>query len=245
MQSFFYFSIPFLLFEPVQCKLFTLLFRKLTDITYPPHIFAMVEKLFISYNNVHKLCQEAAVEIKKFSPDLMIAIGGGGFIPARILRTFLKEPGAKNIPIQAIGLSLYEDMGTNNQVETAGLEVVRTQWLDFGTLAQNCGSLIGKTVLIVDEVDDTRTTLHYALSELEKDVQKQAVALGRKNETTRFLIFVLHNKNKEKKAELPAEMIAEGRYVAARTVDDIWIAYPWEAVDIEQHTANAIAQGNN
>ncbi|KAF5094508.1 hypothetical protein D0Z03_002068 [Geotrichum reessii] len=205
----------------------------------------MVEKLYISYNNVHKLCQEAAVKIKEFSPDLMIAIGGGGFIPARILRTFLKEPGAKNIPIQAIGLSLYEDMGTDNQVETAGLEVVRTQWLDFGTLAKNSGNLIGKTILIVDEVDDTRTTLHYALSELEKDVREQAIALGRENEVTRFMIFVLHNKNKEKNAQLPQEMMNENRYIAARTVEDIWIAYPWEAIDIEEHTTNAIAQGNN
>lgn len=194
---------------------------------------------------MHKLCQEAAVKIKKFSPDLMIAIGGGGFIPARILRTFLKEPGAKNIPIQAIGLSLYEDMGTDSQVETAGLEVVRTQWLDFGTLSKNSGNLIGKTVLIVDEVDDTRTTLHYALSELEKDVREQAIALGRENEVTRFMIFVLHNKNKEKNAQLPQEMMDENRYIAARTVEDIWIAYPWEAIDIEEHTTNAIAQGNN
>lgn len=48
------------------------------------------------------------------APDLFIAIGGGGFIPARILRTFCKniENGAKrNIPIQAVGLYLYESMG--------------------------------------------------------------------------------------------------------------------------------------
>ena len=172
--------------------------------------------------------------------------GGGGFITARILRTFLKEPGAKNIPIQAIGLSLYEDLGTTStQVETAGKEVVRTQWLDFGTLAKHSGDLIGKTILSVDEVDDTRTTLHYALSELEKDVSEQAVRLGRENETTTFLIFVLHNKNKEKRAELPKKMMDEGRYIAARTVDDVWIAYPWEACDIEEQTTQAIAQGNN
>lgn len=39
------------------------------------------------------------------------AIGGGGFIPARIARSFLKTgtgQGKRNIPIQAIGLSLYE-----------------------------------------------------------------------------------------------------------------------------------------
>ena len=48
------------------------------------------------------------------APTLFIAIGGGGFIPARILRTFLKvdTDGVKrNIPIQAVGLTLYESMG--------------------------------------------------------------------------------------------------------------------------------------
>jgi len=36
---------------------------------------------------VHKLCQEAADQIlNEFKPTLMIAIGGGGYVPARILR---------------------------------------------------------------------------------------------------------------------------------------------------------------
>jgi hypothetical protein len=36
---------------------------------------------------VHKLCQEAADQIlNEFKPNLMIAIGGGGYVPARILR---------------------------------------------------------------------------------------------------------------------------------------------------------------
>jgi len=36
---------------------------------------------------VHKLCQEAADQIlNDFKPNLMIAIGGGGYVPARILR---------------------------------------------------------------------------------------------------------------------------------------------------------------
>lgn len=48
------------------------------------------------------------------APDLFIAIGGGGFIPARILRSFCKttQDGKKrNIPIQAVGLTLYESLG--------------------------------------------------------------------------------------------------------------------------------------
>lgn len=30
-------------------------------------------------------------------------------------------------------------------------------------------------------------------------------------------------------------MIESGRYVAARTVGDEWICYPWEATDIDEH----------
>lgn len=53
-------------------------------------------------------------------------------------------------------------------------------------------SLIGKNILIVDEVDDTRTTLEYAVRELEKDVEQAQKQLGREGEKTNFFVFVLH-----------------------------------------------------
>jgi len=108
-----------------------------------------------------------------------------------------------------------------------GTKVTRTQWLDLTSL--HMGNLIGKNILIVDEVDDTRTTLEYAVRELEKDVAEQAAREGRQGEKTTFSIFVLHNKDKEKKGKLPTEMIDSGRYLAAKTVGDVWINYPWEA----------------
>ena len=37
------------------------------------------------------------------------------------------------------------------------------------------------------------------------------------------------NKDKPKKGHLPQDMIDEGRYLAAHTVSDVWICYPWEA----------------
>lgn len=71
----------------------------------------MVEKVYVTYNEVssglgtalvtpdgqeraranrqqvHKLCQASADQIlSEFKPKLMIAIGGGGYVPARILR---------------------------------------------------------------------------------------------------------------------------------------------------------------
>lgn len=62
---------------------------------------------------------------------------------------------AQNIPIQAIGLSLYEELGSHTTAEQIGKEVVRTQWLDFSALSAT--RLLGKKILIVDEVDDSRT----------------------------------------------------------------------------------------
>ncbi len=46
--------------------------------------------------------------------------------------------------------------------------------------------------MIVDEVDDTRTTLEYAVKELEKDVETTRKKMGREGEKSKFSIFVLH-----------------------------------------------------
>ncbi len=108
-------------------------------------------------------------------------------------RSFLRREGSPNIPIQAIGLSLYENLGTDGPVEQAGTTVTRTQWLDLSSLQMS--NLIGKNILIVDEVDDTRTTLEYAVRELQKDVEAATKDLGRAGETTNFSIFVLHVRN--------------------------------------------------
>lgn len=200
-------------------------------------------KMYITYNNIHQLCQETSEKIKQFKPDLIIAIGGGGFIPARMLRTFLKEPGQPNIRIMAIILSLYEDINTvGSQEEKVGTQVVRTQWIDY---AQSKIDLVNKNVLIVDEVDDTRTTLHYAVSELQKDAYEQATAQGQDPNNTKFGIFVLHDKIKPKKEDLPDSIMKAGNYFAARTVPDYWIAYPWESSDIVYHTKRAMEQDND
>lgn len=202
----------------------------------------MVQKLYVTYNDVHKLCQESAPKIlSDFQPQLMIAIGGGGYVPARILRSFIKAPGSPNIPIQAIGLSLYEQLSADSVEEAPGTKVTRTQWLDLSSLGE-MSNLLGKRILIVDEVDDTRTTLEYAVKELEKDVEAASIKAGYEGPKTEFQIFVLHNKNKTKKGTLPHEMLETGKYMAARTVEDVWICYPWEAADIEEHDRLASLQ---
>lgn len=175
-------------------------------------------------------------------------------------RSFLKRPGEPNIPIQAIGLSLYEDLGRGDPEEVPGTKVTRTQWLDLSSLEM--ANLIGKNILIVDEVDDTRTTLEYAVRELQKDVEQAQKQLGREGEKTNFFVFVLHvcswpkqpctaesvlisrqNKNKSKKGVLPTDMMDGGRYHAAVTTDDVWICYPWEA-KYETKTEHLVFKAN-
>ncbi|KAI0091694.1 hypothetical protein BDY19DRAFT_931809 [Irpex rosettiformis] len=191
----------------------------------------------VTYNGVHNLIRDSAKKIAEFKPDLFIAIGGGGFFPARVLRTFLKNPNTgKNIPIVAIGLSLYESLpGTT--AEQIGAEVIRTQWLG----PEGAQILLGRRALIIDEIDDSRKTLQYAVSELNKDVEKELAALPeaeRENKRTKFGIFVVHNKRKEKLGKLPDDL----PYFAGEEIDDLWLDYPWEASDIEEHDRLAAAQ---
>ncbi|EJD07392.1 PRTase-like protein [Fomitiporia mediterranea MF3/22] len=191
------------------------------------------EHLHVTYNGVHNIIKGASKKIAEWKPTLLVAIDNraySGFFPARVLRTFLKDPETKkNIPIFAIGLSLYESLpGTT--AEQVGNEVIRTQWLG----SEGAQVLLGRRVLIVDEIDDTRKTLHYAIKELKADAEKELLALPEdQRDAARpdFAVFVVHNKLKEKAAELPADL----PYFPGDEVPDVWLDYPWESVDIEEH----------
>nr|CAG8470184.1 15318_t:CDS:2 [Entrophospora candida] len=185
-------------------------------------------KIYISYNQVHQLIKDAVERFHisdVFKPDLMIAIGGGGFIPARILRTFLKQQNNKNMPIQAIGLSLYEDIDIDP------------------SLINNQSS---------SSTSPDATTLAYAIQELLKDIEEEKLGYiqtinNKDNDSkipeTKLAVFVLHNKIKEKKIELPdPTILSENRYFAAKETPDRWLVYPWEVVDIEEHTRKSLEQ---
>ncbi|EDR14107.1 uncharacterized protein LACBIDRAFT_244339 [Laccaria bicolor S238N-H82] len=199
-----------------------------------------VKHWHVTYNDIHNLIRQATPKIAaEFNPDLLIAIGEG-FFPARVMRTFLREEtGNKTLQIQAIGLSLYEPL-EGTKAEQLGQEVIRTQWLYL---------LLGKRNLIVDEVDDTRKTLHYAVSELWKDVEKELLSFpepdrDRLRAATKFGIFVVHNKTKTKLAELVGDTPSLSRYFVGAEVGDVWLNYPWEAIDIENHDRLALLDTN-
>lgn len=80
-------------------------------------------------------------------------------------------------------------------------------------------NLIGKNILIVDEVDDTRTTLEYAVKELEKDVETARERLGREGEKTRFFIFVLHVRLLQRDVTMEADIDCKCRIRTSRRRD--------------------------
>ena len=64
-----------------------------------------VEKFYVKYDDVHHVVESLykQIENSNYLPDYIIAIGTGGFIPARILRSYL------NIPIICITVGFYSD----------------------------------------------------------------------------------------------------------------------------------------
>lgn len=163
-------------------------------------------KYYVSYNTVHKLVKGLAEKITAsgFDPDVIVAIGSGGFIPARIIKTFI------NRPIYAVGISYY---GLDHKHRTHPTKI---QWID-----EVADQLRGKKVLLIDEVDDTRATLAYCVGELLSYSPEE------------IAVLVLHNKLKKKDVDFPPEI---KRYYPALEISDLWIKYPWDAEDIEEHT---------
>jgi hypothetical protein len=133
-------------------------------------------KYFLSYADIHETVRSLAGSIAAsgFDPDLIVAIGTGGFIPARILKTFMKKP------ILTVGISYY---GPDNKPASTPHTI---QWID-----EVEKKLAGRKVLLVDEVDDSRVTLEYCLRELLRHGPAE------------IAVAVLHNKRKEKRGGLP------------------------------------------
>lgn len=161
-------------------------------------------KLFVTYNQIHKDLYEIIPDVKsKADPEVIIAIGGGGYIPARIVRTLL------GVPTFGIGIQLYDP---DDKIRPSGPQKI--QWLDKNSLQL----LKGKRVLLVDDVDDARTTLRFCVEELKK--------VGIDD----ISVLVLHNKQKEKK---PLEI---SHYFACWIIPkDCWVVYPWESTEIDEH----------
>jgi len=169
----------------------------------------MSTKRYFSYRQIHRTIKSLTERIigDGYDPDVIVAIGTGGFVPARILKTFIDRP------ILTVGIRLYDE----NNIPAE--QPRKVQWID-----EVEKKLSGRKILLVDEVDDTRTTLEYCLRELLTNRPAEAA------------VAVLHKKRKTKRGVIPPEIT---RYYAGEELEDIWIVYPWDAEDIDDHCSKA------
>jgi len=177
---------------------------KARDMPYNPSM----EKRHFSYQEIHKTAKSMALRVQEcgFEPDVIVAIGTGGFIPSILIRTFLRKP------ILAVGIAYYDanDKPAGNPR--------KVQWIEEAER-----KLSGKKILLVDEVDDSRTTLEYCIRELMN------------HHPAEIAVAVIHNKNKLKRGTIPSEV---AHYIVGEELPDVWIVYPWDALDIDEHDRN-------
>jgi len=156
----------------------------------------------ITYSEIDHLSRDLARKVKEqFNPEVILAVGGGGFIPARIMRTEL------NVPMYAINLASYAEDETSAQTQQ---EIRVSQWIDPDLLKN-------KRVIIVDEVDDTRKTINYIVNRLNSEI-KQPKNLG---------VAVIHNKTKEKDKSIDLNELGV-YYNQAKIIRNEWVHYPWD-----------------
>ena len=150
-----------------------------------------MDKIYYSYDDISKLIKTKIKKIIDFNPDYIIAIGGGGLIPARIIRNYIDRH------IYVVTLSSYD-----NEEQKTNIDVI--QWIDL--------DLKDKKVLIIDEIDDTRKTLHFCIQRLK--LVNNANNIG---------VFVLQNKIKNKVGD-----ISDITYMSCEDIKDKWVVYPWD-----------------
>ena len=137
-----------------------------------------MNRLNYTYNEIHNLIKQGSTQLDdlNFRPDYILAIAGGGLIPARMLRNFL------DVPIISLTINFYNEKNIIQEKPNV-IQMVDDKILD------------GKNILIVDEVDDTRKTLGYLMNFFQEK-SYNIKNLG---------IFVINNKRKTKEFELPKD----------------------------------------
>ncbi len=166
-------------------------------------------KVYYTHNQIHEQVSQLAKQVQSFQADVIVAIGGGGLIPGRILRTYLEVPvlvvTIESYTREAKPRSVADGGGTPSYTREAKGELFKRQWINDDQIA-------GKRVLVVDELNDTGSTLVYCVKELQKACPA-AVAVA-----------VVHDKDKAKDAVLDESI----EYFVGKVVPDRWIVYPWE-----------------
>lgn len=146
------------------------------------------KEIYYSWEDIMKDTEVLAGKIKKnFKPDGVVVIALGGWIPARIMKNFIPSE------YYSFGCKSYDD--GNNQVKTFKI---------YQTIPSR--NIVGKNILIFDEVCDSGRTLRVVNDIIQK------------MKPIKICTAVLHQKAQ---AKFQPDFFA-------RKIKDIWIHYPWD-----------------
>ncbi len=169
----------------------------------------------VSYEHVHQLIDSNIHEFLNPDnrPDCIIAVSGGGDIPARIVRTALAT-----VPIYHVGVRSYSDTKIGQQQQ----EIEVYQWIEPDTLAE--WTWDRKRILIVDDIIDSNKTMNYVAERIANEIHKES----------HVDVFTLYDKFVMNINFNPPQPPAFWRNYVSNIVvgesvtKDTWVMFPWE-----------------
>ena len=104
----------------------------------------------IGWSEIQRLCLKLAKLIKtsNYNPDVVVAIGRGGYVPARLLCDYLDI-----MALTSIKIELYHSGSKKSEQAVIKYPL--------------CTSIKGQKILLVDDVNDSGETLEIALNHLK------------------------------------------------------------------------------
>ena len=116
-----------------------------------------LNKCVYTYNNIHNQLFKLVKKLKKYKPDILIAISSGGLIPGKILKSFL------NLPLYIVSVKSYDE----NHNQLGKIDIIQWCHQDFSD----------KKILLIDEIDDTRKTLEFCTKKLKSENNPDSIAI--------------------------------------------------------------------
>ena len=159
----------------------------------------MEDKIHVTYDDIHRWVirlSEEIVEKSKTKPEVIIGIGGGGLLPARLFRTKLK------LDMYVVFISFYEDNGDKH----ANPKI--KQWLDSEAIK----AVKGKHILIVDEINDSGATIDFCIEKVLSTCDPSDISVA-----------VLQDKDREKTKRIRSDVnYYVGQYISDKWVLYPW-----------------------
>ncbi len=155
----------------------------------------MVKKHYYSWNDVERMCVNIVNQMYKdnWTPDYIVGITRGGNVPATIISNMT------GIKCEAVKISLRDDDTSPQSVWNIGF---------------------GKSILIVDDINDTGATFNWIINDWMRNASVHNVF----GDLVRFAVLT---------DNVSSEIIRPVDYSCHevnKAENDVWLIYPWENV---------------